>query len=398
MIKKFGQYFTKDSSLQNKVVEFIKNNPSLILEPSVGQGHLVKAVRNTFPSASFDCYEIDEKLNLIVNTDEISLTYCDFLTQSINKKYNTIIGNPPYVKTKHGNLYIDFIEKCINLLDDSGELIFIVPSDFFKLTSASSLINSMLNEGKITHVYHPHNENLFEHASIDVIVFRYEKTNLRGVSPRLRGESGRQSDNSVLYNDSILYLNNSNGIITFSNSESSQDLKYVSDYFNVYVGMVSGKDSVFQSSELGNINVLTDENHYEKFIYYEDFPSLKKTQDYLLNHKDELISRKIKKFNENNWWKWGAPRNISTIKKNFNKKCIYIKNLTRNKTIAFIGNVTYFSGSLLLLIPINENINLDLFVNFFNSDKFKFNYMYSQRFKIGHKQLCNSVVPSEILN
>ena len=36
----------------------------------------------------------------------------DFLSQKINIKYTTIIGNPPYVKTKTGNLYLDFIKKC----------------------------------------------------------------------------------------------------------------------------------------------------------------------------------------------------------------------------------------------------------------------------------------------
>jgi hypothetical protein len=34
-----------------------------------------------------------------------------FMTQHITKTYKTIIGNPPYVRTKKGNLYIDFTEK-----------------------------------------------------------------------------------------------------------------------------------------------------------------------------------------------------------------------------------------------------------------------------------------------
>ena len=65
------------------------------------------------------------------------VVYGDFMKQTITKTYKTIVGNPPYVRTKKGNLYIDFTEKCYNLLDDNGELIFIVPSDFLKLTCAS---------------------------------------------------------------------------------------------------------------------------------------------------------------------------------------------------------------------------------------------------------------------
>ena len=81
-------------------------------------------------------YEIDSEIKLLNKIEKNKVMYCDFMKQTITKTYKTIIGNPPYVKTKKGNLYIDFIEKCYNLLDNNGELIFIVPSDFLKLTSA----------------------------------------------------------------------------------------------------------------------------------------------------------------------------------------------------------------------------------------------------------------------
>ena len=42
------------------------------------------------------------------------------------------------------------------------------------------------------------------------------------------------------------------------------------------------------------------------------------------------------------------------------------------------------------MIP-KKNINVENIVEFLNSDSFKSNYMYSGRFKIGHKQLCNSL-------
>lgn len=104
------------------------------------------------------------------------VNYTDFLGDDISIKYETIIGNPPYVKKEKGNLYIDFIEKCYSLLENNGELIFIVPSNFTKLTSASKLINVMLETGNFTHFIYPNKENLFLNASIDVMVFRYCKT------------------------------------------------------------------------------------------------------------------------------------------------------------------------------------------------------------------------------
>lgn len=47
------------------------------------------------------------------------------------------------------------------------------------------------------------------------------------------------------------------------------------------------------------------------------------------------------------------------------------------------------------MIPKNEKIDLDKVVEFLNSDMFKKNYMYSNRFKIGHKQLCNAICLNE---
>jgi hypothetical protein len=38
---KLGQYFTTHNDLKDKIFEFILNNPSNILEPSIGQGDLI---------------------------------------------------------------------------------------------------------------------------------------------------------------------------------------------------------------------------------------------------------------------------------------------------------------------------------------------------------------------
>ena len=150
MIKnKLGQYYTTDIKLKNKILEFILNNPINILEPSIGRGDLVHYISNERTNITFDMYEIDETIELLDTIDKNKIIYGDFLKQSIIKTYKTIIGNPPYIRTKKGNIYIDFIEKCYNLLDKNGELIFIVPSDFFKLTSASKLLNIMIKKWNI---------------------------------------------------------------------------------------------------------------------------------------------------------------------------------------------------------------------------------------------------------
>ena len=191
--QQFGQYFTTNTELKEKVYEFILNNPMNILEPSIGQGDLVTFITSKILNITFDMYEIDTTIKLLDNINKDLVVYCDFMTYDITKLYKTIIGNPPYIKkSKTRNLYIDFIDKCYNLLDVNGELIFIIPSDFLKLTSASKLLNIMMLNGTFTHIYHPNNEKMFEHASIDIIIFRYCKNVLL--------------EKTVLYNDKLLYI------------------------------------------------------------------------------------------------------------------------------------------------------------------------------------------------
>ena len=377
-----GQYYTTHNELKETVFEFILNSPNNILEPSIGRGDLITFITNRLPNIIFDMYEIDTQIKLLDNIEQDKVVYGDFMTQPITKTYKTIVGNPPYIRTKKGNLYIDFTEKCYNLLDANGELIFIVPSDFLKLTSASKLLNVMMSNGTFTHIFHPHNEKMFANASIDVIVFRYCKNSL--------------IEKKVLYNDKILYISNSNGLITFDEKVNNNNVLF-QDYFDIYVGLVSGKEEVYKNEELGNIEVLNGHNKFEKYIYIETYPcENEKINEYLIEHKNELITRGIRKFNEKNWFEWGAPRNISTINSNLGKDCIYIYNLTRKSDVSFLGKVSYFGGGLLMLKP-KKKCDLNKIVTYINSTTFKANFMFSGRFKIGHRQICNSYIPSDYL-
>lgn len=369
-----GQYFTTDITLQYTILDFIKNNPKTILEPSIGRGDIVKYITEN-SNVNFDMYELDESIELLEDIDREKVNYGDFIKANIIKKYKTIIGNPPYIKKSTGNLYLEFIDKCFNLLKIKGELIFIVPSDFLKLTSASKLLIKMMKSGTFTHIYHPNNENLFANASIDIIVFRYY--------------NWPKQKKKTLYNKQLKYLINTNGIITFSNTEITNNF-IIGDYFNVYVGMVTGKEAVYKNNQFGNITLLNKKNVRDKYIFIEVFPTPNENlNNYMLENKDILINRKIKSYTEQNWWLWGAPRNMINIEKNIGKKCIYVSNLTRNKEVAFEGKVEYFGGALLMMIPKKE-VDLKKIVKYLNSDTFKENYTFSNRFKIGHKQLCNS--------
>lgn len=316
------------------------------------------------------CCELDKTVRPIVKFTNQNIIYDDFLKVNFETKFKTIIGNPPYVKQKSGkNLYLKFIEKCLDLLDENGELIFIVPSDFMKLTSAASIIRRMGEEGSFTDFYFPHDEKLFDSASIDVVVFRYQ----RGGSNHVARVNGIETAYTIF-----------DGILQFCDASG----QCAAELFDIYVGLVSGKDDVFKVA-FGNINVLTDKDKVEKFAFGKATPQI---IAHLENHKDVLMARKIRKFTESNWFEWGAPRNITHMERLAGKPCIYVRTLTRSAEPAFIGQVQYFGGALLCMIP-KKILDLTKVVDFLNKKETRADYTYSGRFKIGQRQLAHIKLP-----
>jgi hypothetical protein len=69
-----------------------------------------------------------------------------------------------------------------------------------------------------------------------------------------------------------------------------------------------------------------------------------------------------------------------------------VRNITRSKEVAFVGEVQLFGGGLLCLAPRKEGVDLAAAVAHFNSAEFQKDYMYAGRFKIGHKQVSSALL------
>jgi len=70
--------------------------------------------------------------------------------------------------------------------------------------------------------------------------------------------------------------------------------------------------------------------------------------------------------------------------------------MTRKKDVAFTGVVQYFGGTLLCLVPktIISATEMERIVQTINSESFQKDYLYAGRFKIGHKQISNAIIPN----
>ena len=215
-----GQFFSP-KMLVDQVISLIAHKEGRLLEPSCGDGAFQKCLNDNSVFIEIDSSVITDKRVLNI----------DFFDYPISEKFDTIISNPPYVdneffKVTHctnitvkANLYLYFIEKCFYHLKENGEMIFIVPRDFIKLTSAKIVNKLLLTHGTITHFFDYGDAKLFKEACPNVCIFRYEKNNFSYKTHTFSG---------------------------IKNLSKEKNVKPLGDFFDVKVGAVSGKDDLFE--------------------------------------------------------------------------------------------------------------------------------------------------------
>lgn len=376
-VKTFGQVFTSERIVQQMFA--LRQNNGSILEPSCGVG----AFSNHFPKSQKSvAIEIDKSKapGYAFNID--------YFEYSTSNKFDTIIGNPPYVKfqdiedttkklldtvffDKRTNLYMFFIKKCIDHLNPGGELIFITPKDFLKSTSCIKLNNFIFEQGTITDIIDFGDEIVFPNFSPNCIIFRFEK-----------GNYTRKTNNKLSFQ-------NMNGQLIFTKSNNT--VKF-SDIFYVKVGAVSGADEIFFKKK-GNKLFVTSETattgKMKKAIYPTDHSF---TVVYDLNkHKEELIKRGIRDFNQDNWWEWGRKLYKSSSPR------IYVNCKTRQDNPFFTHKCKNYTGAVLGIFFKDEtnNTRIQDAINDLNKVNWKdIGFKIGGRFIFSQKSLENCLLPN----
>jgi adenine-specific DNA-methyltransferase len=177
-----GQVFTP-AVIVDRMLALVRNR-GRVLEPACGDGAFSARIPPHHPE---------------VVAIELDPAHCppgalnaDFFTYPEAEQFETIIGNPPYVKARdilpgtrrhfssqlldgHANLYLHFFEKCIRHLRPGGELIFIVPREFTKLTAARRLNAFLFEEGDITDFIELGDARVFGEHTPNCAIFRFER-------------------------------------------------------------------------------------------------------------------------------------------------------------------------------------------------------------------------------
>ena len=381
-VSNLGQVFTP-CFIVSDMINLVQNQGS-ILEPSAGDGAFaLKLDKSRLTSIEYD--EKFAKKNDFIHTD--------FFKFPIENKFDTIIGNPPYVRyqdinddTKQlisnslfndndidysifdnrSNLFLFFIYKSILHLKEDGELIFITPRDFLKATSAIKLNEFIFNQGTITDIVELGDKKIFKDAQPNTIIWRFEKNNFKRTT-------------SIQKN----FICNK-GQLLFTKNRYSIDFN---DLFYVKVGAVSGADKYFEHKEgLEFVCSYTNKTGKTKKMLYNSYhKDLEKV-------KDKLLNRKIRKFNDDNWYEWGRKYHQNESQR------IYVNSKTRHKKPFFISDTKAYDGSVLAIFP-QKDIAKDLLekmcnmLNTVNWDELGF--VVDGRFVFSQKSLENTLLPIE---
>lgn len=319
-----GQVFTPPEIVA-RMLGLVKNR-GRVLDPACGEG----AFSNEIPGCV--AIELDARhcppgaLNL------------DFFAYPEEELFDTVIGNPPYVKARdispatrgrlgslllngHANLYFHFIEKCVRHLRPGGELVFITPRDFLKATGAARLNTWLFDQGSFTDMIELGDAKIFSGALPNCVIWRFVRGDF---SRRLAdGRRMRQAAGQLMFTRGIYSLP-------------------LSSVFEVKVGAVSGADDIYTNDELGNADFVCSRTaqtgELRRMIYELKLPHLEP-------YKERLLARGVAKFDESNWWRWGRRHHVSETPR------IYVNHKTRMARPFFLNACNHYDGAVLALFP-----------------------------------------------
>ena len=336
---KDGKVYTPESVVDFMLSDLNINKDSLILEPSCGMGAFLQKLNVL--SDKVDAFDIDE---LAIEQDKKTFTNVncklqDFLLFNENKKYDFIIGNPPYIRfqdldertrfmVKHtitgrdGNpdLYYTFIEKSMSLLKENGILRFIIPNTWI-INTHTKILRKFLVQYDVS-VFDFQSEKVFENADTYVCVLTVRKSsNENTIQIKTKTNefyvekadvlNGEPWVNKNHVNQKYDCINIKNGVCTLADKvfifEKVNDGKYLSRQLNKLVELEPELiKRMWKATTL--------EEHYCLFPYdaalrpidLEKFPLAKR---YLTECKDVLEIRDY----DDVWYTFGRSQGLSSF-------------------------------------------------------------------------------------
>jgi len=205
-IKTYGQYFT-DPLVARFMCRWACREADTMLDPAVGNSVFLLQTRQLYPACTRTGYEIDNAiLDFFGNPSDSKLIHADYLTADWDKRYDAIVGNPPYGRfqsirdrdkifdtilehtgirySRCTNLYALFLIKSMRQLSPGGRLAFLIPTEFMNAAYGTPVKQKLLSEHLLRGIIHFKNDRdmfpgavttccilLIDHQPKDTILF-----------------------------------------------------------------------------------------------------------------------------------------------------------------------------------------------------------------------------------
>ena len=434
-----GQFYTSNEVANFMVNLTTKPQNSEVLESGFGEGVFIKSLINKGFS-NIKGYDIDEENCRIVKDkfgDKVNIECGDYLKTPKEEKFDLIIGNPPYVHWNNINeeirnkLYSDefwkqysngewdllyaFIIWSIEKLNENGELIYIVPYNWFNSTYGASLRKYLVENGQFEIICHFGEFKLFKDCYPNNIIFKYRKIKndkkpLIFVS-EFKGKGGnvgillnyikkefdkidphsyeQEDENFKIFTTDHFKDENLWHLATPKEKEHIDRVEKATkgitlkDYLDVGVGIVSGYDEAYTINDFQRNNFSEKEKQFifpfikaknckryfiENGSYYlfadeikteEELKQYPKIYERLLKHKDRLNQRYMTK--NKNWWNWATIRNKELFERSLIKPKIFVPCIDRSLKARYsYTEEKYFGAGDVLIIITKNGIKEDL--------------------------------------
>lgn len=232
--KKLGQYFTPKSIRELLISKLPKKDNADILDPACGSGEFLISCKKYFKNPILYGFDIDKKLINIASklVKNASIKNFDFLNIDINKKkYDYIIGNPPYFELKLNeeikkkyfdiikgrvNIFSLFIKTGLDLLKDGGYLAYVVPPSMNNGAYFSKLREYVIKNSSLEYLHIIDGADNFHLANQKVMLIILKKTNSKKSSKYIFKKNG-----ITIFTEDKKFLNKA-----YKNTVSLKDIGY----------------------------------------------------------------------------------------------------------------------------------------------------------------------------
>ena len=426
-----GQFYTSKDVADFMVNLSTKKEDSKVLESGFGEGIFLQSLLNKgfsdikgYDIDKSNCNFVKEKLG-----ESVQVECLDYLLSPVSEKFDLVIGNPPYVQWNNisediraklssdpfwreyvngeWDLLYAFIIHSIEKLNEDGELIYIVPYNWFNSTYGASLRKYLISNGQFETICHFGEFKLFGDCYPNNIIFKYKKKkdcndcqilvsefkgrkgNVREILEFIkRGfkkvdqDGGEIEDKEFkifkmphFKDEHMWHLANGSETKYIDRVEKFTGGELLKDSLDIGVGIVSGYDNAYIMEELELGQFSDEEKDYifpfikaknckryfvEGSSYYlfldsildeEEFTKYPNIYKRLKEHEEKLNKRYMS--GSKNWWNWATVRNKALFERSLDQPKIFVPCIDRSlKSRYSYTNKRFFgAGDVLIIIP-----------------------------------------------